>query len=355
MVALKTSASLAKRGHNVSIFCRNRSRLEYEAQKSHIKSFPVFGLKRNIFPSVLEISKILSSNKIDVIHSHLSHDLWSLSPALYLTGKKPLFFLTKHMASGVSKKDIFHRVLYKKLAGIFAISNFIKENVIKTCPVNPSRVHTHYTSLPLEKYNLADYNSVHVKNKYCIPQENLVAGMIGRLTPGKGIEDFLHSIKLIKNKISRPVTFIIAGEASYGEQKFAESIFKLCSDLGLQDKVKFTGFIENVPELLSVFDVLAFPSHDESFGITLIESMAMEVPVVASNNSGIPDIVSDGVTGILIPPKTPEMLAESLIYLLNNWEKRIYLGQNGRKRIEEKFNADINIKLLEDFYYGKTG
>jgi len=353
MTALNTSVILAEKGHNVSIFCRKNSRLEDEANKCGLTTYPVFSSKSNIFYSILEISKYLNSSHVDVIHSHISHDLWSISPALYLSGKKPKFYLTKHLASGVGKKDIPHRLLYKKLTGIFAISNFIKDNVISTCPVNPANVHILHNSLSVDKYNIADYNTNSVKTKYNIPKENLVAGMIGRFTPGKGIEDFLHSIKLLEGKLNFPVTFIIAGEASYGEQEYAEGIFNLCEKLGLKDKVIFPGFIKNVPELLSIFDILVFPSHDESFGITLIEAMAMEVPVIASNNSGIPDIVKDGVTGILIPPKQPDKIADSLFYLLNNWEKRVYLGQNGRRCIEDKFNAETNIKILEKYYNGK--
>lgn len=352
MTALSTCTALKDRGHNVILFCRKNSRLESEAKSCEINTVTVFGAKNNIPYSILEISKYFTSSKTDVIHSHLSHDLWSLSPALYLSGKNPRFFLTRHLASGVSKKDIFHKFLYKKLTGIFAISNFIKDNVIKTCPVNPDRVHILYNSLSADKYNIADYNSKAVKEKFNIPENNLVAGMIGRFTPGKGIEDFLYSIKLLEAELNIPATFIIAGEASYGEKEYEQKIFKLCEELGLKDKVLFPGFIKNVPELLSIFDVLVFPSHDESFGITLIEAMAMEVPVVASNNSGVPDIVKDGVSGILIPPKHPDKIAGSLLYLFKNWEKRIYLGQNGRRCIEEKFDIKNNIKILEKFYHG---
>jgi L-malate glycosyltransferase len=354
MTALNTSVFLRERGHKVSVFCRKNSRLESEVKNCGINAYPVFGAKNNIPYSILEISKYLTSTHTDVIHSHLSHDLWSLSPALYLTGKKPRFFLTRHLASGVMKKDIFHKLLYKKLTGIFAISNFIKDNVIKTCPADPCRVHILYNSLSVDKYNMSEYNAKSIKEKYCIPVDNLVAGMIGRFTPGKGIEDFLHSIKLLEDKPNIPVTYIIAGEASFGEEEYAGKIFGLCEELGLKEKVLFPGFIKNVPELLSIFDVLVFPSHDESFGITLIEAMAMEVPVVASNNSGVPDIVKDGVSGILIPPKQPDKIADSLLYLFNNWEKRVNLGQNGRHCIEEKFDIKNNIKILEKFYYGKS-
>ena len=97
-------------------------------------------------------------------------------------------------------------------------------------------------------------------------------------------------------------------------------------------------------------DILVFPSHLESFGITLLEAMAMEIPIIASNNAGIPDIIIDGETGILVPPKDPSGISQAILKLAGDPALSEKLGAEGRKRVEESFNIDINILQLEKYY-----
>ncbi|MGH2574346.1 MAG: glycosyltransferase, partial [Ignavibacteria bacterium] len=164
--------------------------------------------------------------------------------------------------------------------------------------------------------------------------------MVGRMTPGKGHEEFLNAAKLIINKSKVPTRFLIVGSASYGEELYEKKIRSLASKLMLNNVIIFTGFRKDIPRILNAVDILAFPSHEESFGVTLLEAMAMEIPVVASNTAGVPDIVTNGKTGILIPPKNPIALANALIGLAENSELRMKLGKEGRRRVENFFNID---------------
>jgi glycosyltransferase involved in cell wall biosynthesis len=261
-------------------------------------------------------------------------------------------FLTKHIASGVNKKDFLHKLVYNRASGIIAISNYIKENVIDTCPVPPHKVHLLFPSITLPQTGNNNFNKYEIRRKFKIPDGKITAGMAVRFTPGKGLEDFLQSIKILKDKISVSAVFVIAGEASYGEHDYANSIYKLCKDLDLQNDVVYTGFVENIYELFSIFDIFVFPSHNESFGVALTEAMAMELPVIAADNAGIPDIVIDNETGILFPPKNPDKLAEALIKLLQDTELRQKLGKAGRRRAEELFNTEKSIRILEKLYNG---
>ena len=101
---------------------------------------------------------------------------------------------------------------------------------------------------------------------------------------------------------------------------------------------------------MSVLDILAFPSHEESFGLTSTEAMAMKLPVVASGNAGVLDIVVDGETGILVPPKDYQALADGIMKLASDPSLRKKFGEAGRKRVEEMFSIQAVVEKLENFY-----
>jgi alpha-maltose-1-phosphate synthase len=102
--------------------------------------------------------------------------------------------------------------------------------------------------------------------------------------------------------------------------------------------------------LLNELDVLVCPSHVEPFGRCLIEAMACEKPVVATRVGGIPEVVDDGTTGILVPPNSPELLATAVASLLNDAELSVRMGQAGRARVENHFAADAHVAAVLEVY-----
>ena len=101
---------------------------------------------------------------------------------------------------------------------------------------------------------------------------------------------------------------------------------------------------------MNIMDTFVLPSHEESFGIVLLEAMAMELPVIATGNAGAKDIVVDNETGVLIEPKNPELLADTIIGLINSPGKLEKFGKKGRLRVEENFTSDKIISRLEEYY-----
>jgi glycosyltransferase involved in cell wall biosynthesis len=146
-----------------------------------------------------------------------------------------------------------------------------------------------------------------------------------------------------------PVKFIVTGSASYGENWYEDELKKMAVRQ-LPDDIIFTGFREDIAGILSAVDILAFPSHEESYGITLAEAMAMGVPIVASNNAGVTDVVINGITGILVPPRDPVSLGNAIKGLIENPGLRKKLGEAGRKRAEEKFDLRKMITGIENVY-----
>ncbi len=148
--------------------------------------------------------------------------------------------------------------------------------------------------------------------------------------------------------------FLIVGDVIYqteGHETYKKDLKVLCSDLGLQEKVIFTGFRDDIPDIIAALDVvLHTSSQPEPFGRVLIEAMAMGKPVVATNLGGVPEVVKDGETGLLVPPKEPDALAEASIKLLKDKQFASWLGANGLKHVRANFDAHSHVERIEALY-----
>lgn len=353
MQTLKISLALAGRGHGVHLLCMAGGRLETEARHQGLPVLPV--LRRNLgaASAALAIRKVLGRLRPDIIHTHLSHDLGAITPAIRLAGWTGRYYLTKRMASGVSKTDPVHRFLYRRLDAVFAISSYIRDNVIATCPVPADRIHLMLNGLELDRYRPGEHDRVAIRTELGIGEDRPVVGLIGRLTPKKGHMEFLDAAaRLVAERDPAP-RFLVVGDASHGEDAYGRAVRDRATELGLAPHITFTGFREDIPRMLAAMDILAFPSYAESFGTTLLEAMAMGVPPVASDSGGVPDIIDGGRTGILVPPKDAAALADGLETLLADAGLRARLAGAGRADVEARFSFERYIDRLEAIY--RTG
>ncbi len=352
MQALAASAELVKRGHDVALLCVPGSTLSREASAAGIPTIGLLGEDRSAFNTIKGLSRLFRSYAYDVVHTHLSHDLWWIVPALKLASSDSKLFLTKHMASGVKKTDPLHRFLYARLQGTFAISNYIRGSVLNTCPVPESEVYILPPGIPMDKFDPALYSRTEIRRSLGIPDDVILIGMVARISPGKGHEEFLMAAKSLTQSSGLNLRFVVVGTSSSSERSYETGIKRMAGELGLGESVDFTGFRRDVPALLSAFDVLAFPSHEESFGLGLAEAMAMELPVVASKSAGVLDIVVDGETGVLIQPKDYRSLAAGIGKLARDPGLRRSYGTAGRNRVERLFSLKSVVDRLESYYAG---
>lgn len=348
IMALENAKQLQKHGFNTAIVCAENTPLYKNSINSGIKVF--YGFKNtNKLSSIKKFAGLIKNNNIKVIHSHFSNDLWIIVPALKLSKCKASLYLTKHLASGVVKKDILHKFLYKRVDKIFAISGFIRKNVIATCPVPAEKVVLLPNGIDLNVFTGSLYNGKKFRDEFNIPPGKIVISLVGRITPGKGHKEFIEAVSIINREEPDKTVFVITGSSAKGEEKFEEEIKQLAK-VNNTGNIIFTGYRSDVADILAGTDILAFPSHEESFGITLLEAMAMEVPVIAGSNAGVTDIIPSEEFGLLIPTKNSNALAGAMMKLINNAELRKKLALNGKKRIIENFDIEKIMKDLEKYY-----
>jgi len=169
-----------------------------------------------------------------------------------------------------------------------------------------------------------------------------VIGYIGRLVEGKGIENILKAVKIINN-----YKLLI-----FGSGPLERKLKAIAQELNIEDKIAWRGFVpyNKVPEALSQIDVFAYPSLHEGFGRAIMEALAMEKTIVATNVGGIPDLIKDGENGFLVESNNPKMLAERIKILMENKELREKFGKAGRKWVSENFEWKEGIKKFANLF-----
>jgi glycosyltransferase involved in cell wall biosynthesis len=173
-------------------------------------------------------------------------------------------------------------------------------------------------------------------------------GVLANLVPFKGHEDFLLMARRLLDR-GHMCEFWIVGE-DRERSGYEGHLRRFAGSLGLNGQVKFLGFRADVAEILWQLDILVSSSHYEPFGRTLIEAMACELPVVATKVGGIPEVVADGETGILVPPREPEALADGVGRLLGDARLRGEMGRAGRARVEALFSSTAHAAQVLTVY-----
>jgi len=183
------------------------------------------------------------------------------------------------------------------------------------------------------------------------PRQDLVkVGLIGRISPWKGQDVFLQAAAIVRRQFPN-VLFEIIGSALFDEREYEAYVRKLCTDLELEDCVEFLGFVNNVQNYIEKLNVVVHASTiGEPFGQVVIEGMAAGKPVVATRGGGIPEIVVDGESGLLVPMRDAAALAEAICTLLSDPARAIAMGKNGQQRVLDHFKIEKTAAYVTDFY-----
>lgn len=182
---------------------------------------------------------------------------------------------------------------------------------------------------------------------------SLHVGIIGILAPWKGHEVFLEAARRVSQRMPH-VKFWIVGDEIYdthGHQGYRRRLEQWVRTQDLQEHVRFTGFRPDVARVINSLDVIVHASVEpEPFGRVLIEAMACGKPVIAANAGGVPEIVENGVNGLLVTPGDAGQLAEMALRLLNDEAERRRLGTAGRQRVEQCFSLTQQVRHIEAIY-----
>jgi len=340
-VPLLLSGEFKRRGHPVALWTDPRTPLGKRTAELGFDRSPL-GHRSHLDPrGYLEVRKALQKDSPDILHVHHSRDLWTLVPILKATSWKGPLVLTKHIESGVSKKDPFHKFLYDRVDLILGCSSMVRDNVVGTCPVDPARVWVGHPPVDTGKFHPKAREAKVLRKRWGV--RGPVIGMVARLSPGKGHELLLKVASLLRGKFPK-LTFKMAGAAAPEEIEYARKLERLRDDLGLKGRFDFEGYVEDVPTFLSALDLAVHAAPNESFGLAIVEAMACGRPVLARRGGGVEDIFrGKDPGGRMIDSEDPRSWAKAIEGLLKTPSALRSLARGSRG------NADrFSLKAVAD-------
>ncbi len=333
--ALLLMAGLKKRGHE-NLLAASNERLIKKAQNICETVLTISHRRISDIVNIFKISKFIEFSKADVIHLHTAHS--------HLIGG--IAGKIKHKPVVVTRRVDFpikSRFKYNRLADKVIVISKAIEKVLINGGVEKEKIVLVPSGIDTTKFDnpkRGDY----LFREFNIPDKRLMVGTIAHLTDHKGHKYLLDAIPIVLKEFPHSF-FLFVGD---GELKY--SLKTKSRILGIKDKVFLTGFREDIPEILSVLDLFVLPSHLEGLCTSLMDAMYMGVPVVATTAGGIPEVVENEKTGLLVPSKDPKTLARAIIDLLKDEDKRKTFAAEGKKRVLEKFTASQMVDKVEQVY-----
>ena len=357
IVIAELSNALSKLGVNITIIAPkthqecNISGMEWNG-KLQVKRVKLV----RIFPFIPLANALLKFGRnADVVHAHFLYPsglAGFLHKGLF---PKPCVITMHGMDIQVEKSvgygmrldprlDLMIKFVLKTADALIAPSKLVAVEAIKAGAI-PSRIHIIPNGVNIHKFN-SSVNGDIVRKKLGIKPEEHVVLTMSRFHPKKGYQFLVKAIPIVIKE--HPETkFIFCGK---GPEK--EKIANMVKSLGISKNVVFAGFVDedNKPMYYAMADVFVLPSLVESAGIVILEALASGKPVIASHTGNIPEIVRDGLSGILIRPEDPVQIAQAIIKYLENRPLRQIGGTIGREHVVENYSWEVIAKKTLALY-----
>jgi glycosyltransferase involved in cell wall biosynthesis len=347
-----------KAAYKADLACAPGGKLIDLVQGQGMKVIPFKNLVQPLRPVkdvliLIDLIRFLKKERYHIVHTHNSKAGFVGRLAAKLAGV-PVIVHTVHGFAFHDREPAWRQMLFRNVERLASqwcdrmifISQPLIEWALHERIVDHQKVLKIYSGIELTHFHpVTENEKKSLRRKWGIREESAVIGIVSKLWDGKGHEILIRAFKKLKEEINDAVLAIV------GEGYLHGKLVNLVHRLGLADAVIFTGFQMDVSEIIATFDVAVLPSYFEGMGRVLLEAMAMEKPVVASRVGGIPDLVHDGVNGILVTPGAIPELKSGLLKILRNPVMAIEMGKEGRKRIKEEFNVDSMVQSIERVYH----
>lgn len=295
--------------------------------------------------AIFKLTRLFRQQRVSSVHVHRTQDLAVVLAAAGFADVNQRV-LTLRMESKHRKKDLYHRWVYSRLTSVLTLTERMQRLVRQHVAVNPDKVRVLRNGYDFEKLRSEAESSAVIRARWKIPENAFIVGIVGRLEPGKGQYYLLKAGKLLQGEIPH-LHLMIVGEETVNLKGEAERLRRIALELDLSDRVVFTGYQHPPGVVVPAFDIAVLASKKETFGNVLVEAMALEVPVIGTNAGGVPEIITDGENGLLVPPEDPAALAEAILLLYHEHQLRRRFSETGLKTVQSRYSLESHITGLE--------
>lgn len=262
---------------------------------------------------------------------------WAIMAA-FLAGV-PYRLMHVHGFMGYNNRYVRYkeRLLNMITTNTIVVSEAVKNSLIRQVGLSPEKIEVIYNGIDPKKFTSLPYKA-HRQEAF------ITICSISRLYRTKGLKYLLVAARKVIDKFAN-LKLIIVGD---GPAK--DDLITFAQKLGISEHVEFTGKQLDIEEVLARTDIFVLPSYSEGLSIAVIEAMASGIPVIATSVGGIPELVTDRVSGILVPVYNAEAIAEAIVYLIENPRERQRMGENGKTVAQEKFDVMMMVQKIESLY-----
>lgn len=338
--ALLLHEGLLENGVESYLAGHNSGKLMKKCKRNYLE----YSYKGEVNPvSIINLIKIIKHVKPDIVHSHDAH---SLTPSLILKylGFEYKLVHTRRVDFHI-KNSLMSRWKYnnKNIDSLVAISEAVKNILIEDGITRP--VEKIYSGLDRSSVvKLSDNKKNDLRKKLNMNPGDFIIGSVGNFVPHKDFETLIRAFKLICDE-KKDVKLLLVGEG-----ELLNDMKKLSKELDISGNVVFTGYAENIGELMNVLDLYAATSQEEGLNTSVIEAMMHGLPVVATKAGGLPELVKDEYNGYLCEVKDYKRIADRLIILLND-EEKIHRFSLNSFEISEKFKEANMVEKYRNLYH----
>jgi glycosyltransferase involved in cell wall biosynthesis len=315
-----------------------------------VKTFSCDCRRRAAYPlGIGRLTRFLRRERIDILHAHL------FEPSVIglisgLLAGTPLRVMTRHYSDYHTRiHKTWHvrldRLCTKLCQGVIAVSQHTADHMVSEERAPREKLRVILNGIDFDRVRLSAPDARERVRREFMAEDSFLLLITARLHPEKGHRYLFEALPRIEKRLNRPVRLLVAGAGP-----FEEAYRKDVRALGCESIVSFLGFRKDSPDLMAAADLLILPSLAEAFGLVLTEALYLGAPVVATRVGGIPEIVDDGLDGALVNPGDSKALADAIVGLLEDSERRSKMAGAGRGKVLRRFRFEEMVRSYEAFY-----
>jgi glycosyltransferase involved in cell wall biosynthesis len=291
----------------------------------------------------------LRDRRVEILHTHL-FDPSVIGLAAGRLAGTPLRVMTRHHSNYHTRINKRWHVRLDRLCTalchrVIAVSEHTAHVMRDEEGAPPGKLRVVLNGVDFDRVRISSPGAPEAIRREFAPQDEFLLLQVGRLHPEKGYEHLFASLRHLRARAGRPVRLLVAGAGPF------HAVYKtLVRDLGVDDMVTFLGFRRDITDVMAAADTLVLASVAEAFGFVLTEALYLGTPVVATRVGGIPEIVDDGIDGLLVPPADPEALATAIVQLVQDHDLRRRIAGAGRDKVLARFAFEQMVRHYEQVY-----
>jgi glycosyltransferase involved in cell wall biosynthesis len=340
--------ALTARGHEVYAVLRKGSPLQERLSPtlSDRTFFLPIGNALGV-RGAFHLSRIIRRHKIEIVHAHMARD-YPIAALATARAESARLVLTRHVLFPLGR---LHRYTAARTSRIIAVSAAVARNLTRQGIFLPEQISEVPNGLDFGRDDeaMSRFDRQAVVKSLGLPGDALLVSTVGELNPLKGHEEFLRAAAEVAS-VFPTAHFMLVGEDRSGSD-YLSQLKTIASDMGLNSRVHFPGWVSDLPSLLLASDVFISASHTESFGLAILEAMACGRAVVATRTDGAQELINDGETGLLVNIGDVHGLASATLTLLADGEQRRELGDQAAQRARADFGLDRMVERTLQVYH----